>query len=61
MEVVANACWDHRNPARYSLFGAITDIGFTSFTYLGIGNSDWTEAGNCLAPGLMQVLDPLKG
>lgn len=54
---MANACWDHRNSARYNLFGAITDIGFTSCTYLGIGNCDRTEAGNCLAPGITQVLD----
>jgi len=33
-------------PASYNQFGATTDIGSTDFTYLGIGNSDRTEAGN---------------
>jgi RHS repeat-associated protein len=33
-------------PANYDYFGATTDISSTDFTYLGIGNSDRTVAGN---------------
>ncbi|WP_243011860.1 RHS repeat-associated core domain-containing protein [Cryobacterium zhongshanensis] len=33
-------------PANYEYFGATTAIGATDFSYLGIGNSDHTVAGN---------------
>jgi RHS repeat-associated protein len=33
-------------PANYNYFGATTDISSTDFEYLGIGNTDRTEAGN---------------
>lgn len=33
-------------PASYNPFGAATDISSTDFSYLGIGNTDRTEAGN---------------